>query len=358
MVRRPADLLLLCGVAIIAAACASAPPAAPPEPPRAAAVTPPPAPAPVPAAPAPPPPLPEAFESEDFIVTFAKAGDTAASLAARYLGDAGKGWLIEDYTGKQTFDAGQEVVIPRRPWNPSGVEAGGYQIVPILCYHNLGVESKGRLLLAVSKFEEQMRYLKANGYRVVSLAEFVEFTRLGRQLPQRSVVITFDDGYKSFMQYAYPLLKELGFTATLFVYTDYVGAGKNALSWQDLRDLVAAGFDVQAHSKTHGDLRRAAGEADAPYARRMQAELGQPQDLFRRNLGQPRPIIAFPYGSWDESLLGRLGEYGYVAAFSVRRQGNASFVRPLTGNRSQIYSEMTIEDFAKNLNVYQQESLK
>jgi peptidoglycan/xylan/chitin deacetylase (PgdA/CDA1 family) len=358
--RRLGLLVLLGGVVLIGAACASAPPAAPPEPARAAVATPPPAPAPpvAPPAPPPPPPLPEAFESEDFIVTFAKAGDTSESLAARYLGDAKKGWLIEDYTGKRTFDAGQEVVFPRHPWNPSGVDAGGYQIVPILCYHNLGVHSKGRLLLAASKFEEQMRYLKANGYRVVSLADFVEFTRLGRQLPRRSLVLTVDDGYKSFLQYAYPVLKELGFTATLFVYTDYIGAGRNALSWQDLRELSAAGFDVEAHSKTHGDLRRSAGESDAQYARRMQAELGHPQDLFRKNLGQPRPIIAFPYGSWDESLLSRLGEYGYVAGFSVRRQGNASFVRPLTANRSQIYSEMTIEDFAKNLNVYQQESLK
>jgi peptidoglycan/xylan/chitin deacetylase (PgdA/CDA1 family) len=355
------SLLVVIGiVALVAGACASA---APPEPSRtAAAPSPPPAPAPVErpaAAPRPaPPPLPEAFESDDFVVTFAKAGDTAETLAKRYLGDAAKAWMIQDYTGAQKFEPGQEVVIPRRPWNPSGVEAGGYQIVPILCYHNLGPESKGRLLLAASKFDEQMRYLKANGYRVISMAEFVEFTRLGRQLPRKSVVLTFDDGYKSFMQYAYPLLKELGFTATLFVYTDYVGAGKNALTWQDLKELMAAGFDVQAHSKSHGDLRRVAGEPDATYVRRMQAELGQPQELFKRNLGRPSTIIAYPYGSWDESLLGRLAEYGYVNGFSVRRQGNASFVRPLAANRSQIYSEMTMDDFIKNLNVYQEESLK
>ena len=352
-------LAVIAIVALVAGACASAAP--PPEPPRAAA---PQAPAPAPvvrSAPAPrpaPPPLPEAFESDDFVVTFAKAGDTAETLAKRYLGDAAKAWMIQDYTGAQMFEPGQEVVIPRRPWNPSGVEAGGYQIVPILCYHNLGPESKGRLLLAASKFDEQMRYLKANGYRVISMAEFVEFTRLGRQLPRKSVVLTFDDGYKSFMQYAYPLLKELGFTATLFVYTDYVGAGKNAFTWQDLKELAAAGFDVQAHSKSHGDLRRIAGEPDATYVRRMQAELGQPQDLFKRNLGRPSTIIAYPYGSWDESLLSRLAEYGYVSGFSVRRQGNASFVRPLAANRSQIYSEMTMDDFIKNLNVYQEESLR
>src|SRR5215470_20242731 len=216
-------LAIMALVALVAGACASAAP--PPEPPRAAAAPPPsaserPAAPPRPA----PPPLPEAFQSDDFVVTFAKAGDTAETLAKRYLGGADKAWMIQDYTGAQKFEPGQEVVIPRRPWNPSGVEATGYQIIPILCYHNLGPESKGRLLLAASKFDEQMRYLKAHGYRVISMAEFVEFTRLNRQLPRKSVVLTFDDGYKSFMQYAYPLLKELGFTATLFVYTDYVGA--------------------------------------------------------------------------------------------------------------------------------------
>ena len=345
---------MIVALAWLAGACASAP-----APPPASVATPaPPSPSgPVPARGAQAPGLPEAFESEDFIVTFARAGDTPESLAARYLGDAAKAWMIEDYAGTRALSQGQEVVIPRRAWNLSGVRADGYQIVPILCYHNLGEQAKGRMVMAASAFREQMKYLKVNGYHVISLREFVEFTRLGRQLPQRSVVLTFDDGYKSFKQYAYPVLKELGFPATLFVYTDYVGAGRNALSWQDLRELAGDGFDVQAHSKTHGDLRRIAGEPDAQYQRRMQTELAQPQEQFQKNLGRRADIIAFPYGSWDESLLGKAIEHGYVAGFSVRRQGNGSFIRPLAGNRSQIYSEMTLDDFAKNLNVYQRESL-
>jgi peptidoglycan/xylan/chitin deacetylase (PgdA/CDA1 family) len=203
-----------------------------------------------------------------------------------------------------------------------------------------------------------MRYLKTNGYRVVSLADFIEFTRLNRQLPQRAVVLTFDDGYHAFKDYAYPVLKELGFTATLFVYTDWVGAGRAALSWSDLRQLSAEGFDVQAHTKTHADLRRAAGETEAHYARRMQAELEQPQELFSKNLGHRSQILAYPYGRWEEGLLPKVKEHGYIAAFSVRRQGNASFVRPLTGHRSQIYSEMTLDDFVRNLNVFQEENLR
>jgi peptidoglycan/xylan/chitin deacetylase (PgdA/CDA1 family) len=266
--------------------------------------------------------------------------------------------MVEDYTGLRVFTPGQEVVIPRRPWNPAGVTPGGYQIVPILTYHNLGEQAKGRLVLAASSFREQMRYLKTNGYRVVSLADFVEFTRLNRQLPQRSVVLTFDDGYHSFKDFAYPVLKELGFTATLFIYTDWVGAGRAALNWNELREMAAAGFDIQAHTKTHADLRRAQGESEAQYARRMQAELEQPQELFTKNLGHRSQILAYPYGRWEEGLLPKVKEYGYIAAFSVRRQGNASFVRPLAGHRSQIYSEMTLDDFVKNLNVFQEENLR
>src|SRR4029077_15060087 len=276
------------GLALLLGACATAAPT--------------PAPAPGTATPA-RPGRPTAYESEDFAVTFAQAGDAPATLAARYLGSADRAWMIEDYSGQQAFSPGQEVVISRRPWNQSGVTPGGYQIVPILTYHNLAEQAKGRLVLAAASFREQMQYLKTNSYRVVSLAEFIEFTRLGRQLPQRAVVLTFDDGYHSFKDYAYPVLKELGFTAPPFIYTDWVGAGRGALSWNDLRELTAAGFDIEAHTKTHADLRRAQGETEAQYARRMRAELELPQDLFNKNLGRRSPILAYPYGRWEEGLL-------------------------------------------------------
>lgn len=339
---RTARDLALGAVALIASACATAQTA--------------PAPTPAPKAEVPPPraaeaPLPATFESERFILAFAREGDTAATLAARHLGDAARAWMIEDYNGAATFAAGQEVMIPKRDWNLSGVEPSGFQIVPMLVYHNLAPEPKGRMVLAAKSFEEQMRYLKAQGYRVVSLREFIEFTRLGRQLPRRSVVLTFDDGYKAFKTYAYAVLKELRFTATLFVYTDYVGAGRNALSWPELRELAAEGFDIQAHSKSHGDLRRTAGEGDAQFARRMQAELELPRGLFQKNLGAAPTVLAYPYGATDEDVVRAVREYGYTAAFTVRREGNPSFVSILRANRSQIYSEMSLQDFIKNLEV-------
>jgi peptidoglycan/xylan/chitin deacetylase (PgdA/CDA1 family) len=311
----------------------------------------------VPAAAPAPVVLPEAFESEDFVVTLAKEGDTAARLAERFLGDPAKAWMIEDYNQTATFAPGKEVVIPRRPWNLSGVEPAGYQLVPVLCYHNLGPQAKGRLVIAAKTFEDQMRYLKAQGYRVISLKEFLEFTALKRQVARKTVVLTFDDGWKAFRQYAEPVLKELGFTATLFIYTDFLGS-RVAFSWDDIKELAAAGFDIQAHSKSHGDMRRKPGESDAEFSKRLEAELVQPLGIFQRNMGKTPPILAYPYGSHDDEVERRVREAGYVAAFDVRRQGNPSFAQLLAIHRSQIYSEMSLEDFAKNLNTFNQEAIK
>jgi peptidoglycan/xylan/chitin deacetylase (PgdA/CDA1 family) len=214
------------------------------------------------------------------------------------------------------------------------------------------------MILAAKVFEEQMRYLENQGYRVINLKEFVEFVSLKRQLPQRSVLLTFDDGYRSFLQYAVPVLKELGFTATLFIYTDYVGAGSNAFTWADLKKLQQDGFDVQAHSKSHGDMVRGASEPAKEYEKRLEAELAQPRALFQKNLGFAPEILAYPYGRQDDAIVRRAKDRGYTAAFTVRRQASPSFVDPYRIHRSQIYPEMSMDDFIKNLDLYSEEEIK
>lgn len=289
----------------------------------------------------------EVFESKDFIVAPARAGDTPETLAARHLGDGRKGWMIEDYTGVRTFAEGQEVVIPKREWNPVGVFPWGYQLVPVLVYHNMGPEDRGRLLIGVKKFEAQMRALRAEGFQSVSLADYLEFTAGRKQLARKSVLITFDDGYRSFAQYARPILKDFGFTATLFVYSDFVGRG--GMSWRELSAMIAQGFDVQAHSKTHTSLRRKEGEPQDAYAKRIEAELAYPAAQFRKQLGRASDVLAYPYGDTDDELLPYVVKYGYVAAFTVRRQSNPAWAYPLKISRSQVYSEMSLKDFTANL---------
>jgi peptidoglycan/xylan/chitin deacetylase (PgdA/CDA1 family)/nucleoid-associated protein YgaU len=299
----------------------------------------------------------DVFESKDFIVTMARAGDTPETLAARHLSDPKKKWMIEDYTGTRTLSAGQEVVIPKHEWNPVGVFPWGYQLVPVLVYHNIAAQDKGRLTLAVRSFDAQIRQLHADGFQAVRLADFLAFTTGRRQLPRRSVLLTFDDGYKSFVQYARPILKDYGYGATLFVYSDFLGGG-SALSWQELRTLTEQGFDVQAHSKSHANLRRAEGESEAAYAKRIEAELAFPNTLYTKHLGRPFTVLAYPFGEMDDELLPYVAKFGYSAAFTVRRQSNPAFVSPLRISRAQIYSEMTAKDFTKNLIIFQDEEVK
>ena len=297
-------------------------------------------------------------ESEDFIVVTARLGDTTAALARRFLGDARLAWMIEDYNDVTKLSRGQTVVIPKRPWNPSGVYVNGYQLVPVLTYHDIGLQARGRLVIGAKAFSEQMHYLKTHNYRVISLEDLHEFLQLKRQLPRRAVVLTFDDGYRSFLEYAHPLLKALRFPATLFVYTDYVGSGRNALDWDDLARLDAEGFQVEGHTKTHGDLRRQPGESDADHARRLRSELEASQRLFQQRLGRPARFLAYPYGAADDAVLAHTRDSGFLGGLTVFREGNASFVPLFRIRRSQIYAEMTLEDFVKNLNTFAPEPIK
>jgi peptidoglycan/xylan/chitin deacetylase (PgdA/CDA1 family)/nucleoid-associated protein YgaU len=299
----------------------------------------------------------EVFESRDFVVTMARPGDTPETLAARHLGDPRKKWMIEDYMGVRTLAEGQEVVIPKHAWNPVGVYPWGYQLVPVLVYHNISAQDKGKLSIAARTFDAQIRQLHAEGFQAISLADFVAFTTGRRQLPRKSVLLTFDDGYKSFVQYARPILKDYGFGATLFVYSDFIGAG-SGLSWQELRTLSDQGYDVQAHSKSHANLRRKEGESEAAYAKRIEAELAYPLTLYKKHLPRPVDALAYPYGEMDEELIPLVAKYGYAAAFTVRRQSNPAFVSALKISRAQIYSDMTTKDFTKNLVVFHDEEVK
>ena len=306
--------------------------------------------------------LPEAFESADFIVTVVKPGDSPETLAARYLGSSDKAWMIEEYGGAPSFVAGNEVVIPRREWNPPSVHPSGYQLVPVLVYHNIGAQRKGRLLIAASTFEEQMRYLKTEGYRAIRLEDFLAYLMQKRQLPKKSVLITFDDGHKAFRLYAHPLLKELGFPVVLFIQSDQIASRPNAnsLSWTELGELVKDNVEVQTHSKTHNDLRRACNESEQAYTRRMRAELETPLALLRARfpqLAKGHETIAYPYGQWDESLLRYVKQYGYVAGFTVQGEANPAFVPLLKVKRTQVLADWTLKEFKKTLATFQQEPI-
>jgi len=190
---------------------------------------------------------------DDFIIVRVRSGDNLSILAAKYLNDPTKDWLIADFNDIKTITPGQELIIPLSPFECGGLKPDGYQAVPILTYYRFSKNKTGELTVAQAAFEEQMRFLKENGYRVITLDQLLDFLDFKCQLPEKSVVITFDDGWRSLYDFAFPILKDYGFPATLFIYTDFMG-GRKALSWEQISILSKNGFDIQCKTKTHRNM--------------------------------------------------------------------------------------------------------
>ena len=284
-----------------------------------------------------------------FLVYQPVAGDTLRSIAAQFLGSEDRYWAIADFNEVVRAEAGQPLVVPLKPVNPGGVTADEVQTVPILSYHRFG-HGGGKMVISPANFAAQLDWLARNDYRVIPLAQLAGYLAGRDALPRRAVVITIDDGYESTYRHALPLLRKYGFPATLFVYTDFVGAG-DALSWQQLQELAASGLvDVQAHSKSHRNLiERGAGEGDQQYRQAIEAEVRAPRELLERRLPVQVRHYAYPYGDTNETVLEALGRQQYQLAVTVNPGGNAFYAQPFMLHRTMIFGDLGLEAFKARL---------
>jgi peptidoglycan/xylan/chitin deacetylase (PgdA/CDA1 family) len=298
--------------------------------------------------------------SDDFVVVRARSGDTLAGLAERYLGGADKAWMIADFNDSSRVVVGQEIAIPLKSFNTTGVEATGYQTVPVLTYHRFRAGDRVTSQLEVSEaaFRQQMRYLREHDYRVIHLSDLREFMAGLRQLPKRAVAVSIDDGYRNVYEIAWPIIRQYRIPTTLFVYSDFLNTG-GGLTWAQLREMTKSGLvDVQPHSKSHGNLRDRGSLSDDGYRRMLKEEVSQPAELIRRQLGIDVHSFGYPYGAANEQVIGELQRGGYALAFTVRRGGNPAYSPAFVLRRSQIYGSDDIGVFARRLEVYREVSLR
>jgi peptidoglycan/xylan/chitin deacetylase (PgdA/CDA1 family) len=290
--------------------------------------------------------------SDKFVVVQVQPGDTARSLAQRYLGDSGKYWMIEDANAPEGLRTGRVAVIPLHAWNDAGVQPAGYQTVPVLAYHRLGSRPSS-MTMESSAFRRQMLYLRDNGYRVIPLSDLLQFLDGKRQLPAKAVVITFDDGHRSVYDLAFPMLRELGYPATFFVYTDYIGNG--GVDPEQLREMSDSGLiTVLPHSKTHSNLAvRQPGENDEAYRQRLHREVREAGDKLAKIVGKPMFAYAYPYGDANAQVMSLLQQGGYAMGFTVQKGGNPAFSPQLMLRRTMIYGNRGMDDFVASLDVYQ-----
>jgi peptidoglycan/xylan/chitin deacetylase (PgdA/CDA1 family) len=301
---------------------------------------------------------PDAFRSDEQILHRLKPGENAEKLAKKYLGEAQLAWMVEDANPQDTFLVDRFVVIPLVIKNRGGITEKGYQAVPVLCYHRFAASCDSPLCIPTEVFEKQIRYLKENGYRVIGPEAMAEFLDYRKAIPKKAVMISIDDGYRSAYEVAYPILKKYGFTATLFIYIDYVGVSSQAITWDQLRELKREGFTIGSHSIAHSDLSKQKKDEDKKaYLARLKREIFQSKQIIDEQLGQDTLIFAYPFGRQDETVASLVRRAGYKIAVTVDRGGNPFFADPFLVKRDQILKR-DMDRFASRLKTFKHYPLK
>jgi glycosyltransferase involved in cell wall biosynthesis len=216
-------------------------------------------------------------------------------------------------------------------WKGAHAESGGSlrrfcpRGIPILCYHNVSDmkrERFGLYILPVEKFARQMRWLKQSGYQPITLDALSAYLERGEEIPERAVVITFDDGYRALKDTAAPLLAQLGFHHVYFINSgklgktaDWVEAAPDleilrAEEVREMADRYDGLTDFQPHGRTHLSL---AGQ-DAETIRREVGDCIAELDVL---LNRPARYLAYAYGEYDEEALRTVAAMSLRCAFTV-----------------------------------------
>jgi peptidoglycan/xylan/chitin deacetylase (PgdA/CDA1 family) len=216
--------------------------------------------------------------------------------------------------------------------------------VLVLCYHAVSESFPAALSVTPAAFERQLGLLKRAGYRGATFEDAV------RARSGKVVAVTFDDAYLSVLQLARPLLDSVGFPATVYAPTAYLDTPEQPLkwngierwhdgpherellpmSWDQLRELADAGWEIGSHTRTHPHLTELDDET-------LRAELVESKATAEDRMGRPCTTIAYPYGDYDERVVAAAGAAGYAAAGTLPARLHSE--RPLAWPRVGIYHD-------------------
>lgn len=199
---------------------------------------------------------------------------------------------------------------------------------PVLLYHSIA-ELAGTPEGARRSFEMQMAYLARSGFTALAPAEFVRGLDEG-EWPERSVLITFDDGYLDFRDVALPILKAYGMSATMFLVHDGLDGGTAAwrgpmypvmpdtLGWDDVLAMRGEGVHFGSHGKSHVQLGKVDGEE-------LRSEIVDSKRLLEERLGDEVTLFSYPYGSCSQAARAQVEAAGYSAGFGVSPRRSTRF---------------------------------
>jgi len=223
---------------------------------------------------------------------------------------------------------------PAPQWQPNFTKTSeinqttGTIRVPILVYHRISnYLFKNVLFVRPQVFREQMEYLRQNNYHVISYAQFYDAFINDTKLPDKPVVLTFDDGNKDLFNNAYPILHEYNYPAMFFVYTKSIDHLGGTMNWGMLREMLQNGMEIGSHTVNHSKLTQLKLE-------RVHYELLESKKVLENNLFTTVNHFAYPYGLFNTSTEQAVSAAGYLSAAAVtggavhdRVRGPYEFVR-------------------------------
>lgn len=184
--------------------------------------------------------------------------------------------------------------------------------IPVLNYHQINDTEKNALTVNTEQFEAQMKYLSENGYTAITPADMLDAWENGTQLPEKPVIITFDDGYLDNYNHAFPVLEKYQLKATIFLISDYVNTYPNYLTWSAVQDMQQSGLiDFESHTLSHEELTKAPDLDEAKH------QLTGSKQAIEWNLGKQVNFIAYPCGEYNDDIEQATKDAGYRAAFTV-----------------------------------------
>ncbi|MBK5912167.1 hypothetical protein CCR85_11775 [Rhodothalassium salexigens] len=185
----------------------------------------------------------------------------------------------------------------------------------VLMYHRFGEQDLPSTNIKLDQFRAHLAVIEERGQPVLPLAEMMARIEAGETLPDRSLAITVDDAYRSFMTEAWPLLKARGYPVTLFVSTDPVDEGHaRYLSWDEIRQLRDEGVTIGHHGAAHLNMVDAGVEASRADLRRATAR-------FEAELGERPDLFAYPYGEFSLAIRDMIEAEGFKAAMAQHSGG-------------------------------------
>ena len=198
--------------------------------------------------------------------------------------------------------------------------------VAILGYHDF-TESRRptQMIIHIDDFRAQMQAIKDAELSVISMQQFLDWKRGKQDIPEESVMITIDDGWKDTHTLAMPVLREFGYPFTAFLYKNYISVGGRSMTLSQIQELVEAGGTICSHSVSHRNMAKPKGNTEEEKLAWLKSELEESHYFLEQNFPQGvLKTFAYPYGIFNDQVVELAGEFGYQAAFTVS-PGKASW---------------------------------